>query len=181
VTRAEKLAAVLAEHSYTYPDSFCECGAMFDKPWHEWRAHVAAALDAALTAQEPTTELADYEPSDGHLHTCPRGGNCDCAGLLYCIAQDAERDAIRGLADGRADLADRIAAAWVVYHAAVREGLTVQPTALRAALGDPAATLAEVKAAAWDEGYVAGWHQGNAPPYTLRTPNPYRIESEAGR
>lgn len=45
-------------------------------------------------------ELADFDPADGHLHTCggvgkdgePRrqpNGPCDCAAYLFCIAQDA--------------------------------------------------------------------------------------------
>lgn len=63
MTRAEVLAAVLAEHSYTYPDSFCECGAMFAEPWREWRAHVAAALDAALAAQEGEHECIQDDPN----------------------------------------------------------------------------------------------------------------------
>jgi hypothetical protein len=39
-----------------------------------------------------THELADFEPSDGHLHECLNRGElsplCDCAALLYCVAQD---------------------------------------------------------------------------------------------
>lgn len=37
-------------------------------------------------------ELADFDPSEGHLHTCPRTARarseCDCAAHLFCIAQD---------------------------------------------------------------------------------------------
>lgn len=50
---------------------------------------------------EVTRELADFDPSSGHLHTCPaesiQGADLivecaeGCAGLLYGIAQDAER------------------------------------------------------------------------------------------
>ncbi len=33
------------------------------------------------------TEVADFEPSDGHLHSCPRTDDpCDCHGLLYGLA-----------------------------------------------------------------------------------------------
>lgn len=41
-------------------------------------------------------ELDDFEPSSGHLHTCladqhhPTGSPCDCAALLFCLAQDLE-------------------------------------------------------------------------------------------
>jgi hypothetical protein len=45
-------------------------------------------------------ELADFDPADGHLHTCSGvgmnggwrrqpNGPCPCAALLYCVAQDA--------------------------------------------------------------------------------------------
>jgi hypothetical protein len=36
-------------------------------------------------------EIADFNPSDGHLHTCCDASACDCIGLLFAVAEDAER------------------------------------------------------------------------------------------
>jgi hypothetical protein len=58
--QAGTVAAVLAAHTYTYPDTFCECGAYAgSRPWVDYPAHLAAALAAAGL----TTE-AD-QPRDG--------------------------------------------------------------------------------------------------------------------
>jgi hypothetical protein len=47
-------------------------------------------------------ELADFEPTDGHLHACTANDvrPCEegCAGWLYVIAQDAERNIAAALA-----------------------------------------------------------------------------------
>jgi hypothetical protein len=32
-------------------------------------------------------ELADFEPSDGHLHGCDRAAGCDCAALVRDLAE----------------------------------------------------------------------------------------------
>jgi len=56
---ADLLAEVLREHAYTYPDSFCSCGAYVgDHPWIKHAAHVADAL-LPLLAQVKATARAE--------------------------------------------------------------------------------------------------------------------------
>lgn len=43
-------------------------------------------LGEGIIGRMPGHELADFEPSDGHLHSCARAGYCDCAVLLYELA-----------------------------------------------------------------------------------------------
>jgi hypothetical protein len=45
------IAAVLAEHSYTYPDSFCACTAYVGAaPERDWPRHAAKAVAAHVEA-----------------------------------------------------------------------------------------------------------------------------------
>lgn len=99
-------------------------------------------------------ELADFEPSDGHLHDCPailvdraRGGRCDCAALLFCVAQDeamarARADALceaweqeiafnDGRAPNRPDV-DALRAAW--KNGGLVPSVDSSPTSTAAAL-----------------------------------------------
>ena len=52
----EDLAALIAEHSYTYPDSFCDCLVYVGgAPERDWPEHVAAVL--APHIQDQVDEL----------------------------------------------------------------------------------------------------------------------------
>lgn len=45
---ADGLEELLAEHVYTYPDTFCACGAFAGaSPWRDWPAHLAEQVRAA--------------------------------------------------------------------------------------------------------------------------------------
>lgn len=115
--RRERLATVLAEHTYDYPDSFCGCGKHFDRPWFEWQAHVADAL-APLVAGW----LAD---DTAVCTTCQHRGGDDqpaqhpgCAAALGRIRSAALREAAKD-AEERGDIGkpDGGTEAWVWLRA----------------------------------------------------------------
>ena len=68
----EALAEIVTGHAYTYPDSFCACGAaMVPTPWRQWGEHVAAAITASpwLATQIAAAEQrgrADERERIGH-------------------------------------------------------------------------------------------------------------------
>lgn len=48
-TLTDVLAGALRGHAYTYPDSFCECGAWVDG-YEDWLAHMSEAQAPAVEA-----------------------------------------------------------------------------------------------------------------------------------
>jgi hypothetical protein len=55
MSAVEQVAAIVTEHAYDYPDSFCGCGAFVGtSPWVAWPRHVAMTLAAANLLADPT-------------------------------------------------------------------------------------------------------------------------------